>query len=116
MIYTVKSLTHVTQNHSRESLLVHASQNGICGADKCCFCGIKFLFPLCFGERWLFVVKYAVSWFNAILSHTFDNTGNNEIGLLLQGCSRSPSFGIGVTSAYFHPPGKTPLAREALMT
>ena len=39
MIYTVKSLTHVQQNHSRESLLVLASQNGICGADKCCFCG-----------------------------------------------------------------------------
>ena len=87
MIYTVKCLTHVQQNHSREFLLIHASQNGICGADKCRFCGIKFLISIFFAERRLFVVKYAVSWFNAILSHTFDNTGNNEIGLLLQGCS-----------------------------
>jgi len=56
----------------------------------------------------LFVVKYAVSWFNAILSQTFDNTGNNKIGLLLQGCSWSPFSGIGVTFTFFHPPGKTP--------
>ena len=47
--------------------------------------------------------------------YTFDSTGNKEIGLLLQGCSWSPSSGIGVTSACFQPPGKTPLARETLM-
>ena len=46
MIYTVKCLTHVQQNHSREFLLIHASQNGICGADKCRFCGIKFLISI----------------------------------------------------------------------
>ena len=67
MIYTVKCLTHVQQNHSREFLLIHASQNGICGADKCRFCGIKFLISIFFAERRLFVVKYAVSWFNAFL-------------------------------------------------
>ena len=33
MIYTVENLTCVQQNHSREILLIHASQNGICGTD-----------------------------------------------------------------------------------
>ena len=61
MIYAVKRLTHVQQNHGREILLIHASQNGISGRDKCCFCGMKFLFPLCFAERRLSVVKYAVN-------------------------------------------------------
>ena len=44
-----------------------------------------------------------------------DSAGNKEIGLLLRGCSRCPSFGIGFTSACFQPLGKTPLARESLM-
>ena len=51
MIYTVKCLTHVQQNHSREFLLIHANQNGICGADKCRFCGIKFLISTLFRRK-----------------------------------------------------------------
>ena len=35
----------------REFLLIHASQNGICGADKCRFCGIKFLISTLFGRK-----------------------------------------------------------------
>lgn len=85
MIYTVKRLNHVQQNHSKEILLIHASQMASVEEISVVSVEWNFLFPLCFAERRLLVVKYAVNGFNAILSHTFDNTGNNEIGLLLHG-------------------------------
>ena len=43
-----------------------------------------------------------------------DKTGRSEMGLLLFGCSWSPSFGIGVTSAVFHFDGKTHVRKDSL--
>ena len=40
------------------------------------------------------------------MSHTLDNIGNKEIGLLLPGSSKSPSFKIDDTSAIFQSLGK----------
>ena len=38
--------------------------------------------------------------------HTLDKIGNKEIGLLLPGFSKSPSFKVGDTSAIFQSLGK----------
>ena len=48
MINTIEGLTHVQQNHSGEFLFVHASQDGICRADECRFCGMRFLISTLF--------------------------------------------------------------------
>ena len=43
------------------------------------------------------------------MSHTLDNIGNKEIGLLLPGSSKSPSFKTGDTSAIFQSLGIVPV-------
>ena len=61
-----------------------------------------------------------MNWLCTTLSQTLDKTGSeiklvvSEMGLLLFGCSWSPSFGIGVTSAVFHFDGKTHVRKDSL--
>ena len=55
-----------------------------------------------------------MNWLCTTLSQTLDKTGGSEMGLLLFGCSWSPSFGIGVTSAVFHFDGKTHVRKDSL--
>ena len=49
----------------------------------------------------LFDSKNAINWSKATFSHTFERLGRSETGILLFGFSRSPSFGIGMTSTIF---------------
>ena len=74
-----------------------------------------FLVLFCFVESRLFATGYVISWFRATFSQTFDNRGNKENGFLLLRILWSPSFGIGITSAFIQTCGKVPLMSEPLM-